>query len=80
VPNRCVDCNTAPKVGDLASFSETFAETFAVRTPSGAALHLTLHLCLRCGSRFPTRPQLREYLHTRLPDYAVRWAVATARR
>lgn len=74
--NRCVDCNAAPKANDVAAFSETFA----VRAPSGAALHLTLRLCLRCGSRFSDRAQLREYLNSRLPDYALQWVMATARR
>jgi hypothetical protein len=73
VPDRCLDCNDRPKLVDV------YSETFAVRAPSGAALHLTLRLCLRCGSRFPDRSQLRDYLRTRLPDYAVQWALATSR-
>jgi len=76
VPDRCLDCNDHPRPHDVASYTETFA----VRAPSGAALHLTLRLCLRCGSRFPERSQLREYLRTRLPDYAVQFAAATARK
>ena len=76
LPDRCLDCNDRPKPNDVASYTETFA----VRAPSGAALHLTLRLCLRCGSRFPDRSQLRDYLRTRLPDYAVQWATATSRR
>jgi hypothetical protein len=75
VPDRCIDCSEQPTLHQPASYSETFA----VRAPSGAALHLTLRLCLRCGSRFADRAQLREYLRTRLPDHALQLAAAVAR-
>lgn len=73
---RCVDCSDQPKLHELGS---CYSETFAVRAPNGAALHLTLRLCLRCGSRFPDRTQLREYLRTRLPEHALQLAAAVAR-
>jgi hypothetical protein len=40
---------------------------------------MTLHLCLRCGSRFPDRTQLRDYLRTRLPEHARLVAAAALR-
>ena len=66
--DRCVDCGDRPRLHDLGS---CFSETYPVRAPGGAAMHLTLRLCLRCGARFSDRTQLREYLRTRLPEYAV---------
>lgn len=74
MPDRCLDCNERP----TPDHAPAHAETFAVRAPSGAALHLTLRLCPRCGSRFAGRSEVREYLRGRLPDYAVRWALATS--
>ena len=70
---RCVDCSDRPKLHDLGS---CYTETFAVRVRSGGVLQLTLRLCLRCGSRFPDRSQLRDYLRGRLPEYAVQVATA----
>ncbi len=66
--DRCVDCGDRPRL-ELGS---SFAETYAVKGPGGAKVHLTLRLCLRCGARFSDRTQLREYLRTRLPEYAAR--------
>lgn len=74
--DRCIDCNDQPRLHQLGS---CFSETFPVRAPSGAALHLTLRLCLRCGKRFATRTELRDYLRTRLPDFAVQMAAAIRR-
>lgn len=71
--DRCADCNGRPKLHDLGS---CFTETFAVRAQSGAALQVTLRLCLRCGGRFADRAQLRDYLRTRLPEYALQAATA----
>jgi len=76
VPDRCVDCSDQPRLHQLGS---CYSETFAVRAPNGAALHVTLHLCLRCGSRFPDRTQLRDYLRTRLPEHARLVAAAALR-
>ena len=76
MPDRCVDCSDQPGLRPLGS---CYSETFAVRAPSGAALHLTLHLCLRCGSRFPDRGELRDHLRTRLPEHARLVAAATVR-
>jgi hypothetical protein len=73
VADRCVDCGDRPRLHDLGS---CYSETYAVRAPSGAAIHLTLRLCLRCGGRFADRTGLREYLRTRLPEYAVQVAAA----
>lgn len=72
--DRCVDCGDRPRL-ELGS---CFAETFAVRGPSGPAIHLTLRLCLRCGARFSDRTQLRDYLRTRLPEYVLRVRTAPA--
>jgi hypothetical protein len=68
VADRCVECNDRPRLHDLGS---CYTETFAVRTQAGAAIQVTLRLCLRCGGRFADRAQLRDYLRTRLPEYAV---------
>ena len=76
MPDRCLDCNALPLPGPVAFRSETFA----VRGPTGAAIHLTLGLCARCASRFAERAELRDHLRARLPDYAVRWLLATAKR
>ncbi len=73
--DRCVDCGDRPRLHDLGS---CYSETYAVRQSNGSAVHLTLRLCLRCGSRFSDRTQLRDYLRTRLPEYAVRLRVASA--
>jgi len=75
VADRCVDCNDRPRLHDLGS---CFTETFAVRTRTGAAIQLTLRLCLRCGGRFADRAQLRDYLRTRLPEYALETVTAKA--
>jgi len=75
VPDRCLDCNAPPLPGPAPR-----AETFAVRGPSGAAIHLTLRLCAQCASRYPGRSELRDYLRGKLPDYAARWVLATAKR
>jgi ribosomal protein L40E len=72
----CVDCKGRPRLHD---FGSCFSETFALRAPSGAALQLTLRLCLRCGARFPDRSQLRQYLRTKLPAHALQAVPATAR-
>ncbi len=65
--NQCVDCRTSPRVNETAS---CFSETFPVKAPNGAQVHVTLRLCLSCGARFQDRVELREYLATRLPAYA----------
>jgi len=75
VSDRCVDCSDRPKLHDLGS---CYTEAFTVRVQSGGALQLTLRLCLRCGSRFPDRTKLRDYLRTRLPEYAVQVATASS--
>jgi hypothetical protein len=49
-----------------------------VTGPNGVKYHLTLRLCLACGSRFADRPQVREYLRTRLPAYATSVVEAVA--
>ncbi|HET8540281.1 MAG TPA: hypothetical protein VFL83_10455 [Anaeromyxobacter sp.] len=46
--------------------------------PNGLKYQLTLRLCLACGSRFADRPQVREYLRTRLPAHATSVAEAVA--
>ncbi len=72
--DRCVDCGDRPRL-ELGS---CFAETFAVKGPGGAAIHLTLRLCPRCGARFSDGTQLREYLRTRLAEHALRVQAAQA--
>jgi hypothetical protein len=67
LPDRCVDCRTAPKLHTAVSF---FTETFPVTAPNGVKYELTLRLCLACGSRFADRRQVREYLRTRIPAHA----------
>ncbi len=76
MPDRCVDCDRRPTLHQLGA---CYSETFPVRGPDGAMLQLTLRLCLRCGARFSDRAQLRDYLRTRLPSYAVEGALARAR-
>jgi hypothetical protein len=75
LPDRCVDCSTAPRLHAAVS---CFTETFPVTGPNGVKYHLTLRLCLACGSRFADRPQVREYLRTRLPAYATSVVEAVA--
>ncbi|HEU4384015.1 MAG TPA: hypothetical protein VFR85_11015, partial [Anaeromyxobacteraceae bacterium] len=55
-----------------------YSETFAVKAPNGAGIHLTLRLCLRCGGRFQDRTRLREYLRSQLPQHAVQLEPARA--
>ncbi len=66
LPDRCVDCNVRPRPNDVTS---CYSETFPMKAPDGGTFHLTLHLCLGCGTRFTDRRQLREYLRTKLPAY-----------
>lgn len=73
MPNRCVDCQTSPRVNEPGS---CFSETFAVKAPNGARVLLTLRLCLPCGARFEDRAALRAYLETRLPVPATAVAFA----
>lgn len=75
LPERCVDCNSGPRLQEVLS---CYSETFPVRAPNGVPYHLTLRLCLACGMRFADRRQLREYLQTRLPAYATSVAEAVA--
>ncbi|HUL61292.1 MAG TPA: hypothetical protein VLU43_18590 [Anaeromyxobacteraceae bacterium] len=73
MPNRCVDCQTSPRVNDSGS---CYSETFPVKAPNGVQVLLTLRLCLSCGARFQDRPALRAYLQTRLPVHATAVAFA----
>lgn len=72
MPDRCIDCGTGPKL------NACFTETFPVTGPNGLKYHLSLRLCLACGSRFADRRQVREYLHTRLPAHATSVVEAVA--
>ena len=72
---RCVDCNSGPRLHEVVS---CFSETFPVRAPNGMPYNLTLRLCLACGSRFVDRREVREYLRTRLPAHATSVAEAVA--
>ncbi len=76
MPDTCVDCNDSPRLHDLGS---SYTETFPIESPSGAAMTLSLRLCLRCGRRFADRTQLREYLRTKLPQFAIVGSVARSR-
>ncbi len=75
MPDRCVDCRTAPR---LHLAESCFTETFPVTGPNGLKYQLTLRLCLACGSRFADRREIREYLRTRLPAYATSVVEAAA--
>jgi hypothetical protein len=75
LPDRCVDCNIRPRLHHILS---CYSETFAVKAPEGAKYQVTLRLCLACGTRFPDRVALREYLRTRLPAHAMRAVAAAA--
>ncbi len=66
MPDGCVDCNVWPRPNDVAS---CYSETFPMKAPDGGLFQLTLRLCLRCGTRFADRRELREYLRTKLPAY-----------
>ncbi len=66
--DRCVDCNGAPR---LHAVVPCYSETFPAKAPDGARFTLTLRLCLACGTRFADRRQLRDYLATKLPAYAM---------
>jgi len=55
-----------------------FSETFPVVGPNGLRYHLTLRICLACGSRFADRSEIREYLRTRLPAHATSVVEAVA--
>jgi NMD protein affecting ribosome stability and mRNA decay len=72
---RCVDCNSGPRLHEVVS---CFTETFPVRAPNGVPYNLTLRLCLACGARFADRRQIREYLRTRLPAHATSVAEVVA--
>jgi hypothetical protein len=76
VPDTCVDCNDRPRLHDLGS---SYTETFPIMSPSGAAMTMSLRLCLRCGGRFADRTQLREYLRTKIPQFAIAVSVAHSR-
>ena len=56
----CADCGSR-------EFSSCFAEVFPARGRDGAAVTLTVRLCLACGTRFPDRGQLRSHLLEKLP-------------
>jgi hypothetical protein len=73
--DRCVDCNSGPRLHETVS---SYSETFPVRAPNGLPYHLTLRICLACGSRFGDRRQVREYLRTRLPAHATSVVEAVA--
>jgi hypothetical protein len=75
LPERCVDCNSGPRLHEVVS---CYSETFPVRAPNGVSYNLTLRLCLACGSRFAGRREVREYLLTRLPAHATSVAEAVA--
>jgi hypothetical protein len=75
LPERCVDCNSGPRLHEVVS---CYTETFPVRAPNGVPYLLTLRLCLACGSRFADRREVREYLRTRLPAHATSVAEAAA--
>jgi hypothetical protein len=75
LPDRCVDCGTGPSLHTAVS---CFTETFPVTGPNGLRYHLTLRLCLACGSRFADRLQVREYLRTRIPVHATTVVEAAA--
>jgi hypothetical protein len=75
LPERCVDCSTGSRLHEVAS---CYTETFPVTGPAGMKYHLTLRLCLACGSRFADRQQVREYLRTRLPAHATSVVEAVA--
>jgi hypothetical protein len=72
LPDRCVDCRTAPKHGAV------YTETFPVSAPNGLRYQLALRLCLACGTRFADRQQVRTYLRTRLPAHATSVVEAVA--
>lgn len=75
MPERCVDCNSGPRLHEALS---CYSETFPVKAPNGLPYTLTLRLCLSCGRRFADRRQIREYLLTRLPAHATSAAGAAA--
>jgi NMD protein affecting ribosome stability and mRNA decay len=75
LPERCVDCGSGPRLHEVLS---CYTETFPVRAPNGVPYHITLRLCLACGTRFAERREVREYLRTRLPTHATSVAEAAA--
>lgn len=56
----CADCGSR-------EFKSCFTEGFPARGRDGAAVTLTLRLCLACGARFSDRGQLRSHLSRKLP-------------
>ena len=64
MPERCVDCNSRPRLHEVVS---SYSETFPLLAPNHVTYQLTLRLCLACGTRFADRRQIREYLRTKLP-------------
>ena len=68
MPDTCVDCRERPRLHDLGC---SYTETFPVKTVTGSMVTVSLRLCLRCGSRFVDRMQLRDYLRAKVPQVAV---------
>jgi hypothetical protein len=60
VSEICADCGSH-------DFTSCFSESFPTRGLDGTPFVLTLRLCLRCGTRFGDRRELRSYLHHKLP-------------
>ncbi len=69
----CADCKASPRLHEVVS---CYTETFPAKAPDGSRFTIALRLCLSCGARFADRQQIREYLRTKLPAYALSAAEA----